>query len=210
MGGNRRVLGVPVTARGEELTLAQWVELTRLCDPNPLKDLPQKAGEIFDVVDENDQVTGQATRGEVHAKQACCTARCMFSFSTNAAICCSNSGRCSRTRIPASGTPAFPGHLDAGEDYDAAAVRELDEEMGIRVGAEHPRKSPASRRARPPAGNMSGCTAPTTAARCAFRRPKWNAPRGLRPPRSRPGSPPARRILRRDSSPAGEQGSHES
>ncbi|NJR43125.1 MAG: ribosomal RNA small subunit methyltransferase A, partial [Akkermansiaceae bacterium] len=51
-------LGVSTTVRGEELTLAQWVDLTRSFDPHPLKDVPQKSGEIFDIVDAADNVTG--------------------------------------------------------------------------------------------------------------------------------------------------------
>ena len=43
-------LGVPVTARAEELTLEQWIELTRACDPHPLADTAQKAGEVFDAL----------------------------------------------------------------------------------------------------------------------------------------------------------------
>jgi 16S rRNA (adenine1518-N6/adenine1519-N6)-dimethyltransferase len=62
-------LGVSATVRGEELTLGQWVDLTRAYDPHPLKDIPQKSGEIFDVVDLQDQVTHTATRAEVHAQK---------------------------------------------------------------------------------------------------------------------------------------------
>jgi len=59
-------LGLALTVRGEELSLARWIELARAYDPHPLKDCPQRAEEMFDVVDEADQVTGRATRAEVH------------------------------------------------------------------------------------------------------------------------------------------------
>ncbi len=125
-------LGVPVTARGEELDLAQWVELTRYCDPNPLKDLPQKAGEIFDVVDADDQVTGQATRGEVHARQWLHRAIHVFVFNKRGDLLLQQRSMF-KDAHPGVWDSSVSGHLDAGEDYAAAAVRELGEEMGIQA-----------------------------------------------------------------------------
>lgn len=125
-------LGVPVTARAEELTLAQWVELTRHCDANPLKDLPQQAGEIFDVVDESDQVTGQATRGEVHARMLLHRAVHVFVFNARGDLLLQQRSMF-KDAHPGVWDSSVSGHLDAGEDYAAAAVRELAEEMAIRT-----------------------------------------------------------------------------
>jgi 16S rRNA (adenine1518-N6/adenine1519-N6)-dimethyltransferase len=125
-------LGVSITARGEELTLSQWVELTRFCDPNPLKDLPQKAGEIFDVVDENDNVIGQKTRGEVHANKLLHRAVHVFVFNKRGDLLLQQRS-IFKDAHPGVWDSSVSGHLDSGEDYAAAAVRELDEEMGIRV-----------------------------------------------------------------------------
>ncbi len=125
-------LGVPVTVRGEELTLAQWVELTRACDDHPLKDLPQKAGEIFDVVDENDQVVGQKTRGEVHAEKLLHRAVHVFVYNKRGDLLLQQRSMF-KDAHPGVWDSSVSGHLDAGEDYVDAAVRELDEEMGIRV-----------------------------------------------------------------------------
>jgi 16S rRNA (adenine1518-N6/adenine1519-N6)-dimethyltransferase len=125
-------LGVPATARGEELTLSQWVELTRFCDPHPLKDLPQKSGEMFDVVDENDEVTGQETRGEVHARKLMHRAVHVFVFNKRGDLLLQQRSMLKDVH-PGVWDSSVSGHLDAGEDYAQAAVRELDEEMGIRV-----------------------------------------------------------------------------
>ena len=125
-------LGVPVTTRGEELTLAQWVELTRACDPNPLKDLPQKAGEIFDVVDANDQIIGRKTRGEVHAEKLLHRAVHVFVFNKRGDLLLQQRSMLKDVH-PGVWDSSVSGHLDAGEDYAPAAVRELEEEMGIRV-----------------------------------------------------------------------------
>ncbi len=126
------ILGVPATARGEELTLSQWVELTRFCDPHPLKDLPQKSGEMFDVVDENDQVTGQETRGEVHARKLIHRAVHVFVFNKRGDLLLQQRSMLKDVH-PGVWDSSVSGHLDSGEDYAAACVRELDEEMGIRV-----------------------------------------------------------------------------
>jgi 16S rRNA (adenine1518-N6/adenine1519-N6)-dimethyltransferase len=125
-------LGIPATARAEELDLAQWVELTRACDPHPLKDLPQKAGEIFDVVDERDQVIGQKTRGEVHAGKLLHRAVHVFVFNKRGDLLLQQRSLF-KDAHPGVWDSSVSGHLDTGEDYAAAAVRELDEEMGIQV-----------------------------------------------------------------------------
>lgn len=125
------LLGVPVTARAEELSLEQWVELTRACDPHPLKDLPQKACEMFDVVDENDQVTGQLTRAEVHARKLLHRAVHVFVFNKRGDLLLQQRSLFKDVHPGVWGS-SVSGHLDAGEDYEPAAIRELDEEMGIR------------------------------------------------------------------------------
>ncbi len=127
-----RELDVPATVRGEELTLAQWVELTRACDPHPLKDLPQKAGEIFDVVDENDQVIGRKTRGEVHAEKLLHRAVHVFVYNKRGDLLLQQRSMF-KDAHPGVWDSSVSGHLDSGEDYPAAAIREMDEEMGIRV-----------------------------------------------------------------------------
>jgi 16S rRNA (adenine1518-N6/adenine1519-N6)-dimethyltransferase len=126
------LLGVPATVRGEELTLEQWVELTRACDPHPLKDLPQKSGEVFDIVDENDQVTGQASRVEVHARKLLHRAVHVFIFNKRGDLLLQQRSMFKDVHPGVWGS-SVSGHLDAGEDYAAAVLRELDEEMGIQA-----------------------------------------------------------------------------
>ena len=128
--GVTTALGVSTTVRGEELTLAQWVDLARAFDENPLKDLPQKAGEIFDVVDENDVVTGTATRGEVHAQRLVHRAVHVFVFNKRGDLLLQKRSRL-KDLCPGVWDSSVAGHLDSGESYEAAALRELGEEMGI-------------------------------------------------------------------------------
>ncbi len=123
-------LGIPVTARAEELPLSQWIEIARYYDPHPLRDIPQKDGEIFDVVDEADTVTGQATRREVHEKGLLHRAVHVFVVNRHGELLLQKRSRF-KDAHPEVWDSSVSGHLDSGEDYTTAAIRELEEEMGI-------------------------------------------------------------------------------
>jgi 16S rRNA (adenine1518-N6/adenine1519-N6)-dimethyltransferase len=123
-------LGVSATARGEELSLAQWIELARVYDDHPLRDVPQRGEEIFDVVDMADQVTGQATRKEVHEKGLLHRAVHVFAVNRHGELLLQKRSRF-KDAHPSVWDSSVAGHLDAGEDYASAAIRELEEEMGI-------------------------------------------------------------------------------
>ncbi|MFJ8084436.1 NUDIX domain-containing protein [Streptomyces sp. NPDC096205] len=88
------------------------------------------ADEILDVVDEHDQVIGQLPRGEVYTRGL--RHRCVFIQATDA------EGRIFVHRRTATKL-VFPslydmfvgGVVGAGETYDAAALREAEEELGV-------------------------------------------------------------------------------
>lgn len=123
-------LGFPPTARAEELALEQWVELARIYDPHPLKEVPQKDDELFDVVDEEDRVLRQATRGEVHANGLLHRAVHVFAINRHGELLLQRRSRLKDVH-PGVWDSSVAGHLDAGEDYADAARREMAEEMGI-------------------------------------------------------------------------------
>ncbi|MEU3064894.1 NUDIX domain-containing protein [Streptomyces subrutilus] len=89
------------------------------------------ADEVLDVVDRDDRVTGRAPRGEVYARGL--IHRCVFVRARDAA------GRIFVHRRTATKL-VFPAHYDmfvggvlgAGEDYAGAALREAEEELGVR------------------------------------------------------------------------------
>ncbi|MEU1089222.1 NUDIX domain-containing protein [Streptomyces sp. NPDC005892] len=88
------------------------------------------ADEILDIVDENDEVVGRATRGEATARGL--RHRCVFIEARDA------EGRVFVHRRTAT-KMLFPSHYDmfvggvvgAGESYDEAALREAEEELGV-------------------------------------------------------------------------------
>lgn len=116
--------------RAEELTLEEWVMLTRHYENRHDEDRGQRAGEIFDVVNEQNEVLGQSTRGEVHAKGLWHRAVHIFVFNKHGELWLQQRSHLKDVH-PLAWDSSAAGHLDAGEDYATAAARELKEELGI-------------------------------------------------------------------------------
>jgi isopentenyl-diphosphate delta-isomerase type 1 len=88
--------------------------------------------EIFDVVDDADRVIGQASRAEVHATGRKHRAVHVFLFNLRGELFLQQR-TAGKDTFPGCYDSSASGHLDAGETYDAGAVRELREELGIAV-----------------------------------------------------------------------------
>ena len=124
-------IGVPATARAEELSLGQWIELTTFYDDHPLKSEPQNDGELFDVVDIDDQVLRQEKRSVVHQNDLIHRAVHMLVFNKRKEVFLQKRSRL-KDKNPGVWGSSAAGHLDAGEEYEAAAVRELEEELSVK------------------------------------------------------------------------------
>ena len=86
--------------------------------------------EIFDVVDELDQVTGQAPRSVVHAQKLLHRAVHIFVFNSRGELLLQMRS-IHKDEYPRCYTSSASGHLSAGESYELAAPRELQEELGL-------------------------------------------------------------------------------
>ena len=86
--------------------------------------------ELFDVVDEQDQVLRQAPRSVVHANHWLHRAAHIFVFNTRGELLIHRRSA-TKDECPNVCTSSASGHLAAGEDYATAAVRELEEELGL-------------------------------------------------------------------------------
>lgn len=95
--------------------------------------------EWFDVVDARDEVVGRATRREVHATGLWHRAVHILVFNQAGEVFLQRRSML-KDLSPGLWDSSASGHLDSGEGYDAAAVRELREEIGIAVG---PDEAPA-------------------------------------------------------------------
>ena len=94
--------------------------------------------EIFDVVNERDEVIGRETRSEVHRLGLLHRAIHVLVFDSRGQIFLQKRSL-KKDRQPGLWDSSASGHLDSGEDYDAAAVREVREEIGLRLNATPPR-----------------------------------------------------------------------
>jgi isopentenyl-diphosphate delta-isomerase type 1 len=92
----------------------------------------QDAEEIFDVVDASDRVIGQAPRAEVHARKLRHRAVHVFVFNPRGELFIQKRAATKDT-FPGCYDSSASGHLNQGETYDACAVRELHEELGVIV-----------------------------------------------------------------------------
>lgn len=87
--------------------------------------------EVFDVVDEHDEVVGRARRDEVHGNPSL-THRVAHVLVFNAAGRLYLQRRAADKDVqPDKWDTSVGGHVDAGEAYEAAASREMREELGI-------------------------------------------------------------------------------
>lgn len=96
------------------------------------------AEEIFDVVNERDEVIGQAPRKQVHAQGLWHRAVHVLVFNAHGQVFLQKRSMLKDT-AKGKWDSSSSGHLDTGEDYDACAMRELREEIGLIV-AQTPRR----------------------------------------------------------------------
>lgn len=97
------------------------------------------AQEIFDVVDEQDRVIGQAPRDEAHARGLKHRAVHIFLFNERGEVFVQKRAATKDT-FPGCYDSSASGHLETGEAYDDCALRELREELGVTVPPERLRK----------------------------------------------------------------------
>src|SRR5207253_4319027 len=90
--------------------------------------------EIFDVVNDRDEVVEQRTRSEVHRLGLMHRAVHVMVFNRRGEVFLQKRSM-SKDRQPGLWDCSASGHLDTGEGYDACAVRELREEIGLELRA---------------------------------------------------------------------------
>jgi isopentenyldiphosphate isomerase len=88
--------------------------------------------EIFDVVNERDEVIGRQSRCEVHRLGLMHRAVHVLVFNAAGQVFLQKRSM-QKDRQPGLWDSSASGHVDSGEDYDACAVRELREEIGLEL-----------------------------------------------------------------------------
>jgi len=90
--------------------------------------------DIFDIVNERDEVIGRAPRSEVHERGLLHRAVHVLVFNARGEIFLQKRSLL-KDRQPGLWGASASGHVDSGEDYDVSVVRELGEELGWRPAA---------------------------------------------------------------------------
>lgn len=94
--------------------------------------------EIFDVVNERDEVVGRRPRSEVHRLGLMHRATHVLVFNSRGQVFLQKRSM-NKDRQPGLWDSSASGHVDSGEDYDACVLRELREEIGLKL-SETPRR----------------------------------------------------------------------
>ncbi len=103
-----------------------------------------EGSEIFDIVDHNDLVVGQATRREVHKNSWLHRSVHILVFNTQNDLFLQKRAL-TKDENPGYWDSSAAGHVSSGEDYLTSAHRELKEELGISGSLKPFLKFPACR-----------------------------------------------------------------
>ncbi|HYT60977.1 MAG TPA: NUDIX domain-containing protein [Haliangiales bacterium] len=90
--------------------------------------------EIFDVVNDRDEVIGQKPRSEIHRLKLKHRAVHVLVFNSRGELFLQKRSM-KKDCFPGAWDSSASGHLDLGESYDACAVREVREEIGLVLAA---------------------------------------------------------------------------
>lgn len=96
------------------------------------REVGQSPDEVFDVVDATDRVIGRESRGEIHRRGLLHRAAHIFWLRPDGLLALQRRSF-AKDNCPGLLSSSCAGHVDSGETYLAAAVRELGEELGVRV-----------------------------------------------------------------------------
>jgi 16S rRNA (adenine1518-N6/adenine1519-N6)-dimethyltransferase len=130
-------------ARAEELSLRQWIALANWVSPPSVAEARPPEQERFSVVDSADRVVRVASRAEVHGNNLLHRAVHILIFDGKGGLYLQKRSR-TKDRHPLLWDSSAAGHVDAGEEYDTCARRELREELGVQTPLKRVLKLPAS------------------------------------------------------------------
>jgi len=95
-------------------------------------EIGQSPEEIFDIVDDHDCVVGSLSRDAIHQQGLKHRAVHIFWLRSDGLLCLQKRSY-AKDKSPGLISTSCAGHLDSGETYLKAAVREFREEMGITI-----------------------------------------------------------------------------
>lgn len=87
--------------------------------------------EIFDIVNDSDEVIGSASRNEVHKRGLKHRSVHLLIFNKRGSVLLQKRSM-KKDSFPGVWDSSVSGHVDSGEDYDKAVIRESWEELGVK------------------------------------------------------------------------------
>jgi 16S rRNA (adenine1518-N6/adenine1519-N6)-dimethyltransferase len=118
--------------RAEAVSLEQFAGLAEILGSARAPELA--GGEMFDIVNDNDEVIGRLPRAVVHREGHKHRAVHVLVFNSRGSVFLQKRSMAKDT-FPGAWDSSASGHLESGEEYDACAARELGEELGLTVRA---------------------------------------------------------------------------
>ena len=200
LGARPQAAGFEPRARAEELSSNSGsrfrIHVDRSERPDRGAPLPQSVSRWWTT----GPVIGDATRAEVHGNNLRHRAVHILVFNHSSEIFLQKRSRW-KDRHPGLWDSSAAGHVDAGEDYDEAADRELNEELGVKAALTRVTKLPASEQT---GQEFIWLYRAGTMVHSSWLARKSNMASSSRPKSFRTGSRLGRAILRPASSNAGE------
>jgi len=138
-------LGLDRQTRAETLSLRQWIALSNYVHPLEVPEQRTNDAERLPVVDKNNRFLREASRAEVHGDNLRHRAVHILIFNAAGEVYLQKRSGW-KDRHPLLWDSSAAGHVNAGEKYDKAARRELQEELGVNVPLKKIVKLPASAR----------------------------------------------------------------
>jgi 16S rRNA (adenine1518-N6/adenine1519-N6)-dimethyltransferase len=123
-----RTAGLPLTARAEDISLNQWVQITNLLQPAII--YGGGPDELLTAVDQNDQPLRPVDRATIHRENLLHRAVHILVMNHGGELLLQKRSY-HKDRFPRRWDSSAAGHVDAGESYLECAIRELQEEVGV-------------------------------------------------------------------------------
>jgi 16S rRNA (adenine1518-N6/adenine1519-N6)-dimethyltransferase len=133
--------GISTDIRAEALSLEQWIALVNKLCPTP--ENAAVSQESLDIVNEHDEVVGQAPRGVIHREKCLHRAVHILVFNEKNELLLQHRS-VHKDQYPGCWDSSASGHVESGETYQRCAIRELKEELDLSGEPKLIRQIPAS------------------------------------------------------------------
>jgi 16S rRNA (adenine1518-N6/adenine1519-N6)-dimethyltransferase len=122
------LVDLPATVRAEDISLEKWIKIANALRPPVI--YGSNPNERIVVVDQNDRLLEPLDRRRVHRENLYHRATHVFIFNRSGELFLQKRSY-RKDNFPGRWDSSAAGHVDAGEDYLACAMREVREEIGL-------------------------------------------------------------------------------